>query len=119
MLALDNVLTSAEEEESSSAIRALRFTLLQALVANKSCLLVAGNTADLDALEGSVRELAVHLGRGDDLREDGVLDLEELEQGGVPLESGEVHEERTRRVGDIGDVQVRLGTAGQPLEVFC
>ena len=119
MLALDNVLACAEEEEGSSAIRALCFALLQALVADEGRLLVAGNTADLDALEGSVRELAVHLGRGDGLREDGVLDLEELEQDGVPLKRGEVHEERTGRVGNIGDVQVRLGTAGQTLEVIC
>ena len=116
VLAEDDIVARAEEKEGTSAIRALRFTLLQAFVSNKSGLLVASNTRDLDALQGAARKLAVNLRRGDDLREDGGLDLEELQEAVIPFKSVQVHEQSTRRIRDVGDVEVLLDTAGETLE---
>lgn len=115
MPTLDDVLTGTEEQERASAVGALRLSLLQAFVTHKRGLLVARKASDLHALERSVGKLAIHLGRGDNLRENGVLNFEELEQNGVPLEFSEVHEQGTRSVCDIGDMQVGLSAAGQTL----
>ena len=116
MFTEDDIVARAEEKEGTSAIRALRFTLLQALVSNKSGLLVASNTRDLDALQGAARKLAVNLRRGDDLREDGGLNLEELQEAVIPLESVQVHEQSTRRVRDICDMEVLPHTSSEALK---
>ena len=105
MLAEHDVAPRAEEQERARAVRALGLALPEALVPDERRLLVARKARDLDTLEDGALELAVHFGRGDDLREDGRLELEELEQGRVPLERVEVHEERAGRVRDIGNVQ--------------
>ena len=115
MLAQYDVCTSAEEEERAGAVRALGLALLQALVPDKRSLLVTSDTGNLHALEDAARALAVYLRRGDDLGEDRLLDLEKLEQAGVPLERVEVHEQRAGRVGDVSDVQLLVCTAGQTL----
>jgi hypothetical protein len=46
----------------------------------------------------------VHLGAGADLREHLAGDLELVEQLGVPVEGGEVHQQRAAGVGHVGEV---------------
>ena len=116
VLAEDDLRARAEQEERPRAVRALRLSLLQALVADERRLLVARETGDLHAVERATRTDPVDLRGRDYLGEDRVFDFEELEQDGVPLERVEVQEQRAGSVRDVSDVQVRLLAAGETLE---
>lgn len=115
MLAQNNVLTRAEQEESTSAVCALGLSLLQALVADQRALLITDETADRDALEGSLADLAVDLGGRDDLGENRLAEIKELEEAGLPLQSLDVHKEGSRGVGDLGYVKTAIGGASEVL----
>lgn len=80
MIAFDDVTTGAEQEECTSAIRALGLTLFQAFVANQSALLITHETTDGDPCKGSRGDITVHLGGRDKLWQYGLAKAEEFEK---------------------------------------
>lgn len=114
MCAGHDVLARAEQQEGTSAVRALGLALPEALVADERALLVADQSTDLDALERAVRDLAVDLGGRSDLGEDRPPDLEEVEHDRVPLERAQVHEQGTGCVRHLRDVQAASEAVDDP-----
>lgn len=93
MIAVHDVVTGTEKEESTSAICALRFTLCETFVANKRALLVADKAADFDALQCARGYFAVHLACGGKTGKDRFFEAEEFKKPGIPFERANVEEE--------------------------
>ena len=115
MLAEHDILARAEQQERASAVRALRLALLETLVPDEGRLLVARESGDLHAFEHTAGAGAVHLGRGDDLREHGGLNLKEGREARVPLQRIEVHEQGSRGIRHVGDMEVLIRAACETL----
>ncbi len=60
-------------------------------------------------------DVTVNFRRRDDLWEDGGFDAKELEQGRVPLQLRQVHEQSTRRVRDVADVNAAVDASRETL----
>lgn len=61
MIALDDVVTSAEEKEGASSVGAFRLSLLETLVTNQGALLITHKPTDGDAGQRARSDVAVHL----------------------------------------------------------
>lgn len=111
----NDIRARAEKQECTSAISALGLTLLQALVADESGLLISSKAGDGNTLESTVRDLAVDLRRRGDLGKHRCLETEEVEQNGIELQSIEVQQVRTRCVSHVGDVHATLSPTSKTL----
>lgn len=118
MVALHDLVSSAEEQEGTSSVSALGLTRLETLVADESTLLVSDKTTDRHTSESTRRDLSVDFGRGNELGQDRLAEVEELEQRGLPLESAKVQEESSRGVGNLADVYVLLHSTEQVLLIL-
>ena len=103
-------MTGVHEEEAPGAISVFNHTRLEAGLSKEGGVLVAGDTADADAIQfGYSGHRADDSARGNDAGQQGGGDAEHLQQGGIPLARMNVHEEGAGGVGDIGHVQRTTG----------
>ena len=106
MLAQDRPVADVHQRERARAVGALRVPFAKAGLAEERGLLVAGDPRDGEPVgqEPDAPRAPNLLGASDDLRQDALGDAEERAQLGVPLRAREVHEQRARRVRDVGRV---------------
>jgi hypothetical protein len=115
VVALDDFVASAKQQESTSAVCALCLSLLQTLVTNKCSLLIADKSTDRYTSEWSRVDMTVDFGRRYQFRKDGHAEAEKFDKRWLPLESSGVEEERTGGVGDLANVKTFLDTANEIL----
>lgn len=95
MSAVNDIVTSAEQQEGPRAIRALGFTLPETLVANECALLVADKATNSDSFEAARSDTPVDFRCRYELGKDGLFQAEELQEQGLPLERADVEEQCT------------------------
>jgi hypothetical protein len=66
--ALDDLATSTEQEEGTSAVCALRLTLCKTFIANESTLLIADKATNRNAGQSAICYISIDLRCGDDFR---------------------------------------------------
>ncbi len=102
-----------EEQEVAGAVGVLRLAHREAGLAEERRLLVAEVAGHRDALDGGDAGLAVDLARGVDLGQHRPRHADRVQQLVVPVERGQVHQQRAAGVGHVGDVQPAVDAAGQ------
>lgn len=95
MSTVNDIVTSAEQQEGPRAIRALGFALPETLIANECALLVTDKATNLDSLEDARGDTPVDFRRRYELGKDRLLQAEEFQEQGLPLERADVEEQCT------------------------
>jgi hypothetical protein len=116
VLASDDVGPGVEEYETTGTVRVFGLSLTETLVSDQSSLLISDHSGDGHVLERSRGDLAINFGRGDDLRQDGRLEAEKVDERLVPLQSLERHQQGSRGVGAVDGVDAAVDPASQVLE---
>ena len=105
--------TGVHEEEQAGAVGVFGFAGLEAELAKGGCLLVAEDAGDGDVCQVGVSAYFAEVaGGGADFGEHGHGDAHGFAEFLIPLHGGDVHEEGTGGVGDVGGVYGGVVTLG-------
>lgn len=94
VIALNNLCSGVEEQECTSSEGTFGFATFETLVTDQGALLISDQSTDRDTLQRAVCDVAVYMGSGNELRQYGMFQSEELQESRIPLEFLQVHEKR-------------------------